>query len=120
MNSSAIKGKLSVIIVPLLFLLAACGSTGGRPAPKPSEPYAEHYYEVAMVQCLINKGLVPSRDVQGQSWFKDGKVLPKAEFGTWVQTYSSNKYGDKTLDDWLNQAQKDWPSSYCGPSPAPS
>ena len=118
---AAAKPAKAIIAISSLALAAACAS------PAPPKPYystrtyqANAYAQVAIVQCLIGKHVIPQSDVSGQSWYSNGTVQSNADFASWFTAHGMQVYGGKKLVDWVDQARHGWPTSYCGPSPAPT
>ena len=118
--------KSAGLLIALLPVLAACAGKAPS-APSPTQAfYGGTYYEVAMTQCLINKHAIPDKDIQGQSWYRNGKVSPNADFAAWVGEHRAVKdgkpiyvYAGKPYDDWMNAAEEKWPVKFCRPSPSP-
>lgn len=107
-------------VISAAMLAAACAS------PAPPKPYYQtRTYQAyaraqpAIVGCLIAKHVIPQRDVSG-AWFRNGTVNSNAAFAGWLLSHGQKRYGGQALDAWIDQARRDWPSSYCGPSPEPA
>lgn len=107
-------------VISAAMLAAACSS------PSPPKPYYQtRTYQAyaraqpAIVGCLIAKHVIPQRDVSG-AWFRNGTVDSNAAFAGWLLSHGQKRYGGQALDAWIDQARRDWPSSYCGPSPGPA
>jgi hypothetical protein len=104
-------------------LASACSSAPPQPHPASSSTSSDQAYAYApdaIVQCLVAKGAIPQKDLQGQPWLRGGTVQPGAALTAWLQTHAGNVYGGKQLTEWVDQARQSWPASYCGPSPAPT
>jgi len=124
----SVTGILAVAMASVA--LSACTSSGS------TNPQASFATSVAnqqtretelaptLVGCLISKGLIPKKDVDGQAWYSSGHVTANNAFTEWF--HDNNGLPVKlngttqTLQSVLaTAANGSWPS-ICGPMPSTS
>lgn len=124
-TAAAGKAAIAVSTVIPAAMMATMMATACASSAPPKPYYQTRTYQAsahakpAIVECLIGKHVIPRSDVSA-SWFGNGRVASNAAFAGWLLEHGRNRYAGKTLDAWIGQAQRVWPSSYCGPSPAPA
>lgn len=99
-----------LVFLSLAILACACGDDGDVPAYH-GAPSPRIGSIVVAVECLINGGVIPRAEIQGEDWIKDGKIDPVPEFSQWYAYRQRGVYGGKELDDWTDEvieAGPDW------------
>lgn len=112
------RGILCSGFASLFVFLAACGCDSSHPGPTSSSS-AEAWREavVAVVQCLVNRRLIPDDHVDGWQWLKEGEVHPDGTLTAWLSAHADTVYGGKKLHVWEDEAIAAWPNWTC-PFPA--
>ncbi len=59
--------------------------------------------EVPVIQGLINAGAI--RPPTDATWYKNGTLIPDANFVEWISGHAESEYGGKTLLEWIRAAQ---------------
>lgn len=104
--------KLVALTICLPVLLAGC--TEERRLPSPDDEVTRRDAAlVAVVQCLVDHGEVPSAHLEHQPWLRDKKVQPGAELVTWRSDHEETVYAGKTLQVWEDEATAGWPGWRC-------
>lgn len=116
-----------VATLALAVVITGCG--GSTPKPLPSNSGFDQKGErnsqltAALGACFIKHGLIPQRDLQNIPK-KNGQVdTTSPEFLTGFSVMGSSiMYQGKSMSDWVDQGATNgtWPTSLCGPIPAPS
>lgn len=129
MNPSLLSGRklrLGVLVVTAAgtLLIAACSSSPhSAPRPIPTDPVAYmDSLEVPIVQCFIDRHVLPGADYKKESWYHAGKVIRNEKFALWWSFNNGLEVNGKELADWVHDAafNGQWPTSLCGTQPAPS
>ncbi|WP_405143806.1 hypothetical protein OG589_39675 [Sphaerisporangium sp. NBC_01403] len=62
------------------------------------------HVEIPVVQGLINAGVLhPPKDA---TWVSDGHLSPNPSFTAWLSRHAQTRYGEKTLEAWVKEAQE--------------
>jgi hypothetical protein len=122
----------AMVLAATLVAAAAC-SSGTSPQPSPSPNYSSSYatqqqreqqLEPVIVGCFAHHGLIPAKDVAGQAWYHDGRVVvADNDFILWWRNFEGlpvKLNGTwQYLDDVVRSAANgNWPASVCGSEPS--
>ncbi|GIH69039.1 hypothetical protein [Sphaerimonospora thailandensis] len=61
------------------------------------------HVKIPVIQGLVSAGAVNLPP--NTSWYKDGAIIPNAEFTDWFSTHERVKYGDRRLEEWVRDAE---------------
>ncbi|TQS27801.1 hypothetical protein [Microbispora sp. KK1-11] len=105
----------AVVLVSIAAILVLTGCERGeqRPVPSPDDVQRRGEALVAVVQCFVDSGVIPSSELSGRSWLVSGRVEPDAAFTTWVASHADTVYRGKTLQAWEDEATAGWPGWKC-------
>ncbi|WP_346224918.1 hypothetical protein [Microbispora maris] len=96
----------------MAFTLAACA--GDERFRKPvNDEIQRDLALVAVVQCLIDSGVIPESELSARSWLVNGQIQPDAAFTTWVASHKDTAYRGKSLSEWEDEATAGWPGWRC-------
>ncbi|MFC0864133.1 hypothetical protein ACFHYQ_17705 [Sphaerimonospora cavernae] len=61
------------------------------------------HVEIPVIQGLVNAGVL--HPPENASWFSGGQVSANPALTAWLSQHTDTKYGDKTLGEWVKEAQ---------------
>lgn len=107
------RRTVGLVSIAAMLLLAGCERGEQRPVPSPDDVQRRGEALVAVVQCLIDSGVIPRSDLSARSWLVKGQIQPNAAFTTWVASHADTVYQGKTLSTWEDEATAGWPGWRC-------
>lgn len=110
------------LVLSMVFVVGACGDDTHQSGKKThTMADNQHYRDTkALIECLVNKKVIPHKDLRNATWLHGGNVTLSPDWNTWANSHGAKVYGGKTLNEWLDSINSKWPTQLCGPSPVSS
>ncbi|MFI6511661.1 hypothetical protein ACIBCT_29000 [Streptosporangium sp. NPDC050855] len=99
--------KATVRLVTLIIIFAATACSDKPSTPPQSEPWEIRTRAIhSVVECLAGHEKIPEKEIEGASWFVDGRIRPNGEFADWSSLHAQTEYAGKELEEWTAEAEK--------------
>jgi len=120
--------RSALVTAAIAVTVAACGSSASSSsAPTSSASYSRGQYAVAITQCAIDRGLIPTKDYAADAaahhWLVNGHIVDNSSFAQWWNANTGViTISGKTLSAWQTQAysQQHVPEQICGSTAMPT
>lgn len=111
------RGVVGAVLIVSVSLATSCGAHE-RKDPRSVDSGSSFInrqgdIRIAVVQCLVDEGLIPRSDLNKQKWLSNGRIVPGMNFDMWFSVHPTTRYGGNKLEDWVADADRVWPTRDC-------